>query len=126
MRFLLTPWGEGAYYCLLKSRFSPQPLAFVDGVRMEPRLFSWCLIVIDGYRLKVVSVLLRCLVPSPLATESWVSLRAFFVYAQWCFCVGSFSATQPGIYKVHYSPLSVALLSVVSDTHFQPQFMNIQ
>lgn len=126
MCFLLTPSGEGAYYSLLKSRFSPQPLAFVGGVRMKPQLFSWCLIGIDGYCLKVVSVLLSCLAPGPLATESWVSLRAFFVYAQWCFQVGSFSATQPGICKVQYSPLSVVLLSVVLDTHFQPQFMNIQ
>lgn len=48
--------GEGACQrCKSSSRFSPHSLASVDGVRMEPRCSSWCLIGIGGYCLKMIS-----------------------------------------------------------------------
>lgn len=63
-------------------------------VWVEPQCFSCCLIRVSGffYHLKMFSVLLSCPVPCPLARESWLFHRAFFVHAhRCCFQVGGFS-----------------------------------
>lgn len=59
-----------------KSRFS-QLLACWWG-KGGATVFSWCLIGVGGYCLKRVPVLLSYPFPSPLATESWLFLRAIF------------------------------------------------
>lgn len=65
---------------LVQDRSSGFPLNFwplLMGLRVEPQCFSWCLIGVGGYCLKIVSVLLSCPVPVPLAWESWLFLGYF-------------------------------------------------
>lgn len=85
------------------------------------------MIGVGGYCLKIVPVLLSYPVPGPLATESWLFLKAIFLSV--LIDIPSLVASLLlilGCIKCSSLPLSAVLFSVFSFTYSQPQSENIK